>query len=93
MKRYIILAVFSIVLTANLNAQVGDYSYVESTSDGFFTQNYEAEYREYSEWGAMPRMLGHGITTNQDAPLGSGLLLLAGMGVAYGIKRKLKSEN
>ena len=90
MKRYIILAVLSIVLTSNINAQIGNYS--QSTSDGFFKQNYEAEYRAYDEWGAMPRMLGHGIETNQNAPLGSGLLLLAGMGVAYGIKKKLKIE-
>ena len=91
MKKYIVLAVFSIVLSLGLNAQIGNYS--QSTSDGFFKQNYEAEYRAYDEWGAMPRMLGHGIETNQNAPLGSGLLLLAGMGLAYGIKRKLNDEN
>lgn len=90
MKKYIILAVFSIVLTANLNAQIGSYAYSESTSDGFFKTTYEKEYREYSEWGAMPRMLGHGITTNQDAPLGAGLLLLTGMGIGYAVVKKRK---
>ena len=91
MKKYIVLAIFSIVLSLGLNAQVGNYS--QSTSDGFFKQNYEAEYRAYDEWGAMPRMLGHGIETNQNAPVGSGLLLLAGLGLGYASLRKLKNEN
>lgn len=90
MKKYIVLAIFSIVLSLGLNAQVGNYS--QSTSDGFFKQNYEAEYRAYDEWGAMPRMLGHGIETNQNAPVGSGLLILVGLGLGYASLRKLKNE-
>ena len=91
MKKYIVLAVFSMVLTLGLNAQVG--SYTPSSSDGFFRSNDDIEYREYSEWGDMPRIFGHGIESNQNAPLGSGLLLLAGMGLAYGMKKKWKTEN
>ena len=59
-------------------------------SDGFFTSSYN-NYRETTdEWGTMPTMIGHGYDTDQSAPLGSGLLLLAGMGLAYGIRKKSK---
>ena len=91
MKKYIVLAALSMVLTLGLNAQVGSYNF--SSSDGFFRSNDDIDYREYSDWGDMPRIFGHGLDKNQNAPLGSGLLLLAGMGLAYGIKRKLKTEN
>ena len=93
MKKYIVLAVLSMVLTLGLNAQVGSYSF--SSSDGFFNSNAteDIENREVSSWGEMPRIFGHGLETNQNAPLGSGLLLLAGMGLAYGVRRKMKTEN
>ena len=92
MKKYIVLAALSMVLTLGLNAQVGSYSF--SSSDGFFNSHAteDIESRKYEEWGDMPRIFGHGLDTNQNAPLGSGLLLLAGMGLAYGVKRKLKDE-
>ena len=92
MKKYRVLAALSMVLTLGLNAQVGSYNF--SSSDGFFNShaNEDIETRE-DQWGDMPRIFGHGLDKNQNAPLGSGLLLLAGMGLAYGIKRKLKTEN
>ena len=91
MRKYIVLAVLSIVLTLGLNAQeVGSYTF--SSSDGFFNShaNEDIETRE-EQWGAMPRIFGHGLDTNQNAPLGSGLLLLAGMGLAYGMKKKIEN--
>ena len=93
MKKYIVLAALSMVLTLGLNAQVGSYNF--SSSDGFFNShaNEDIETREASDWGAMPRIFGHGLTENQNAPVGSGLLLLAGMGLAYGVRRKMKTEN
>lgn len=97
MKRYIILAVFALGFIMNVNAQTRTS---KSTSDAFFTPAYN-ELRSGTgsgddPWGTMPRMIGHSLETNQDAspvPIGSGLLLLAGLGLAYGIKRKLKDEN
>ena len=87
MKKYIVLAALSMVLTLGLNAQVGSYNF--SSSDGFFNShaNEDIETRE-EQWGDMPRIFGHGLETNQDAPLGSGLLLLAGLGLAYGMKKR-----
>ena len=80
MKKYIILAVFALGFGMGLNAQ----------SDGFFTSSYN-NYRETTdEWGTMPGMIGHGLTTDQNAnaPLGSGALLLAGLGIAYAMRNK-----
>ena len=92
MKKYIVLAALPMVLTLGLNAQVGSYNF--SSSDGFFNSRAteDIETRE-EQWGAMPRIFGHGLDKNQNAPLGSGLLLLAGMGLAYGVRRKMKTEN
>mgnify|MGYP003310801145 CR=1 FL=1 len=81
MKRFLITISIIAALSLNVNAQ---------GTDGFFTTNY-VEYRaDQSEWGALPALPGqHGLDDyTVAAPLGSGLLLLAGMGVAYGIRRK-----
>ena len=61
-------------------------------SDSFFRYNNVEEQRTNSgngEWGTMPTLVGHGYTTDMDAnaPLGSGLLLLAGMGLADGFRK------
>ena len=37
-----------------------------------------------------PLFPGHGQTTNQDAPLGSGALLLVGFGAAYALSKRSK---
>ena len=57
-------------------------------SDGFFKYNNVEEQRSNESWGSMPAMIGHGLEGDQSAPLGSGLLLLAGMGLAYGFRKK-----
>ena len=61
-------------------------------SDGFFNNRSLLDYRD-ENYTELPRIPDHGLTTNQNAPLGSGLLLLAGMGLAYGVRRKMKIEN
>lgn len=62
--------------------------------DAFFTSSYR-EYRESDdEWGTMPILpTEHGGIldyTAVEAPVGSGLLLLAGMGLAYGLRKRNK---
>ncbi len=91
MKKYIITLVLALGFVVNLNAQSqGNES--KSSHDGFFTPNYKS-LREGSSVGEnphgdMPRLMGHGSEESQGAPIGSGVLLLAGMGLAYGISRK-----
>ena len=79
--------ILAIALFAAVNAH--------AQRDGFFTYNsYEEQNRQEvignGEW-VLPTMIGHGYTTDMDAneaPLGSGLLLLAGMAVLYASRKK-----
>ena len=94
MKKYIILAVFALGFAMNVNAQFMENS--KTSSDGIFTPSYnklrEGTGSNVEEMmGIMPELFGHDLDTNQSAPLGSGLLLLAGMGLAYGIKKNKKN--
>ena len=60
-------------------------NYQKATTDGFFESNYQ-QYRESSDWGVMPVLPsshGLGYDVAAEAPLGSGLLLLVGMGLGY----------
>ena len=61
-------------------------------TDGFFsTSTPGGNYRDGSATGDVsffPGAPGQQIYGNQDAPIGSGLLILAGLGVAYALKRK-----
>ena len=82
MKKYIITLIIAIGFGMNLSAQ----------SDGFFFNSNYSEYREENnEWGTMPLLPNeHGTQYDfaAEAPLGSGLLLLGGMALAYGIRKK-----
>lgn len=87
MKKYIITLVFALGLGLNLSAQ----------NDGFFTSSYEfnknRESSNNGDWDLfeMPSMIGHGYDIDGDAnnaPLGSGLLLLGGLALAYGMRKK-----
>lgn len=63
-----------------------------SMNDGFFAGNY-SEYREVDIFGTLPALPStHGLDFDQAAPVGSGLLLLAGMGIAYGIRKKTRKQ-
>lgn len=84
MKKYIIAIIFAIGFGMSLNAQ----------GDAFFTyQNYSDTREDFIEWGdenSMPVLpSAHGTLIDySSAPLGSGLLLLAGLGLGYATLRK-----
>ena len=82
MKKYIITLVFALGLGLNLSAQ----------SDGFFSNSSYTEFREENNnWGTMPLLPNqHGTQYDfaAEAPLGSGLLLLGGLALAYGLRKK-----
>lgn len=94
MKRYILIIAFALGLGLNLNAQ----SQRKGLSDGFFSRNYSEYNRDGNDYGVMPLLPGHNTLNDYDAdpkqvPVGSGLLLLAGLGLGYASLRKLKNEN
>lgn len=78
MKRYIITLVLALGLVFNLSAQ----------NDGFFAySNYDN--RQDSEWGEMPGLpQSYGLTGNQSAPLGNGLLILGSLALGYAVRKK-----
>ena len=91
MKKYILTIALAIGFGMNLNAQFGQ----SGKSDSFFSSNKYSEYRDVTEMGTMPLLPGHNTLNDYDAdpaPVGSGLLLLAGLGLGYASLRKLKSE-
>lgn len=60
-------------------------------SDGFFTYSDGGETNRSTSWSieaALPT--SHGLTAHQsaEAPLGSGLLILGGLALAYGLRKK-----
>ena len=63
-------------------------------TDGFFsTSTPGGNYRDGSATGDVSFFPGaprQQIYGNQNAPIGSGLLILAGLGLAYGLKRREK---
>lgn len=93
MKKYILTIALAIGFGMNLNAQIGQ----SGKSDSFFSSNKYSEYREGDgSFGTMPLLPGHNTLNDYDAdpaPIGSGLLLLAGLGLGYASLRKVKDEN
>ena len=72
---------------------------------GIFQRGYNASNGEsgYSYFGSndmgnrggdagTPLLPGHGLDTNQNAPLGSGIVALMGLGAAYLVAKKRKEE-
>ena len=92
----IILAIF--IISISCGSSFGqNYTNIDDMNsqnvDRFFTiSNVNNQFRTNDTpdgWGIMPSLFGHGLTGNQNGvPTGSGLLLLAGMGLAYGIRRR-----
>lgn len=84
-----------IILAISLFAAVSFSANAEN--DGFFTSSYMYEGNREgtssnSDWNMfdMPAIIGHGygVDQNADVPIGSGLLILAGLGVAYAMRKK-----
>ncbi len=84
-----------IILAISLFAAVSFSA--NAQSDGFFTSSYMYEgNREDTgnqDWNMFdfPSIIGHGYEYDQNAdpaPIGSGLLLLGGMALAYGMRKK-----
>ena len=76
-----VLVTLTLVLTLGLGAS--------AQSDAFFSySDVDNQNRTGSELGVMPGLPMRGQTTDQQAPVGSGLLILAGLGLAYGLKRR-----
>ena len=88
MKRLIIALSFVVALGISANAQ--NYGYLDAQSDGFFSMNTGSNLGYRYSTNTFPALPGQNIYKDQPAPVGSGLLLLAGMGAAYALRKKRK---
>ena len=81
MKKILLATAFIMMMVFGANAQ---------GRDGFFS-NYDNGYgTRLGESLDIENPGGHGLTTNQDTPLGSGLLVLTALGAGYAVARKRK---
>ena len=87
MKKIILAIALFVALGLSANAQ----------SDGFFSSSYTYDENRNApdangwELFNMPSIIGHGYEYDQNAdpaPIDSGLLLLGGMALAYGMRKK-----
>ena len=96
-KAIIILAIMMLSCGYSVGQQYGFYEdgNRQASTDGFFSSAYSEYREESSDWGVMPLLpQTHGYHYDYPAhltPIGSGWLLLAGMGVGYAV-RKRKNE-
>ena len=87
MKKKLLIAISIIAVSSNL--AFSQFSYQQS-ADGFFEKKYQEGVTK--EWGTSA-VFSDSRNTSVRAPLGSGLLLLAGMGLSYVfIRRKANDE-
>ena len=78
-----VLVTLSLVIVLGLGAS--------AQSDAFFSySDVDNQNRQSNGLGDMPALPMRGQNTDQSAPIGSGLLILAGLGAAYALKRKEK---
>lgn len=86
MKKIIITLSFVVAMMLNVTAQEsGVYSY-----DGFFSSTESSGNRGLGSTSSTPSMPGMNVFGDQDGdvPVGSGLLILAGLGLAYAARRR-----
>ena len=62
----------------------------QPNSGGLFGRGATSGGSSNAQSGATPLLPTHGQTNNQDAPLGSGALLLIGFGAAYAVSKQRK---
>ena len=59
---------------------------------GLFKRGETAENTNSRDGAFGPNLPGHGSSDNEDAPLGTGIALLAGLGAAYLIGKRRKED-
>lgn len=80
----------AIVLGIGLGAfaQGGLFQYGFVSDEEYYGSAYWALDENNRNQGLLPELPYHNLNENQDAPLGSGALLLIGFGAAYALRKK-----
>ena len=90
MKKLIMTTAIVLALSFTTFAQDGMFHRSDNAKNG---GNGYALYESKGDLkGGFPGVPGHGETGDVDAPLGSGIVLLAGLGAAYMVAKKRREE-
>ena len=89
MKKLLIATAIVLGLAMTTFAQDGSMFKRENSGDNG-TSLYES--KGLTKGGFGPNLPGHGETGDGDAPLGSGIVLLASLGAAYMVAKKRREE-
>ena len=91
MKKLIMTTAIVLALSFTTFAQDGMFHRADNAKNG---GNGYALYETKGDikGGGFPGFPGHGETGDGDAPLGSGIVLLAGLGAAYMVAKKRREE-
>ena len=85
MKKLALTIAIVLGLGIGAYAQGGLFGYGAVSDEEYYSYGMSGNNRDGL---VMPGLPGHGETTNQEAPLGSGALLLIGFGAAYALKKR-----
>lgn len=83
MKKLLITLSLVTVIAFNAKAQ-----FETGMSDGFFSSNYSEQRNEGTENMNFPLLPTHNKSEDQEAPVGSGLLILTSLGAFYALRKK-----
>ena len=89
MKKLIMTTALVLGLSMTTFAQTSIFQRENSGEKG--TSLYESK-GGFNKGGFGPNLPGHGETGDGDAPLGSGIVLLASLGAAYMVAKKRREE-
>ena len=88
MKKKLILAIAIITINCNIIFAQGD-KYDFGSSDGFFSTS---NWNDSRKTDNMPNIIEYN-TRSDSVPVGNACLLLAGLGIAYGMMRRLMTKD
>ena len=82
------------LLTIAIVLGLGLTTFADPNGGGLFQRGTDDEAFQGANWrsGSMPALPTHGQSTNQNAPLGTGIAVLTALGAAYLVSKKRKEE-
>ena len=81
-----------LVLTIAIILGLGLTSFADPNGGGLFQRGADNEMNRGNREGGLPGLPGHGETGNQNAPLGSGVAIMLGLGAAYLVGKRNREE-
>ena len=94
MKKTILTIVLILGITMTTFADGGLFQRGYNAKNGFSGYNYfgARDMGDEEEVFVSPLMPMHNLETDQDAPIGSGIIVLMGLGAAYMVAKKRREE-